>query len=77
MSGATDDGGEDGSGSVITGETGLAHAGAVIDDQSGGILVTHDEVVGGFSVFSKKKMRRELVGVGDGSEAKRRRRGYL
>merc|ERR1719337_629648 len=38
---ATNDGGEDGPGGVITGETGLAHAGAIVNDQSGCVLVTH------------------------------------
>jgi len=40
VAGAADNRGEDSSGSVITGETGLAHAGAVVDNQSGGVLVT-------------------------------------
>merc|ERR1719187_2181354 len=39
--GAADDGGEDGAGSVVSGESGLAHAGAVVNDQSSNILVTH------------------------------------
>jgi len=43
MAGATDDRGEDGAGSVVTGETGLAHAGAIVNDQSGNIIVTHFE----------------------------------
>merc|ERR1712117_617115 len=38
---ATDDGGEDSPGGVITGETGLAHAGAIVNDQSGCVFVTH------------------------------------
>merc|ERR1719391_139769 len=38
---ATNDGGEDSPGGVITGETGLAHAGAIVNDQSGCVLVTH------------------------------------
>merc|ERR1711863_246879 len=41
MSGATDDGGEDSSGSVISGESSLAHAGAIVNNKSGNILVTH------------------------------------
>merc|ERR1711992_244152 len=41
VAGAADDGGEDGSGSVVSGESGLAHAGAVVNDQSSNILVTH------------------------------------
>jgi len=41
VTGAAHDGGEDGAGSVISGETGLAHAGAVVNDQSSNIVVTH------------------------------------
>ena len=41
---ATNDGWEDGPGGVITGETGLAHAGAIVNDQSGCVLVTHLEI---------------------------------
>merc|ERR1719319_129274 len=42
MTGTTYDGGEHSSGSVISGETGLDHAGAIVADQSGSIVVTHD-----------------------------------
>ena len=38
---ATNDGGEDSPGGVITGETGLAHAGAIVNDQSSCVFVTH------------------------------------
>ncbi len=41
MPGTADDGGEDGPGGVVAGEPGLAHAGAVVHDQSGDVLVTH------------------------------------
>ena len=41
MSGASDDGREDGARSVVTGESGLAHAGAIVDYQSGYVVVTH------------------------------------
>merc|ERR1719362_176063 len=41
MPGASNDGGEDGPGGVITGEAGLAHAGAIVDDKSSNVLVTH------------------------------------
>merc|ERR1711931_351735 len=37
--GPADDGGEDGARSVITGEAGLAHAGAIVDNQSSGLFV--------------------------------------
>ena len=39
--GTAHDGGEDGPGGVVPGEPGLAHPGAVVDDQSGYVLVTH------------------------------------
>merc|ERR1719362_2628433 len=45
VAGAADDGREDGAGSVISGETGLAHAGSVINDQSSNVLVTHGGAV--------------------------------
>ena len=48
VTGASNNRGEDSSGSVITCETGLAHAGAVVNDQSGGIFVTHLDSVLGF-----------------------------
>merc|ERR1711862_937094 len=39
MTRASNDGGEDGAGSVITGETALDHTGAIVNDQSSGFLV--------------------------------------
>lgn len=39
MTRATDDGWEDGSGGVISGETSLHHAGTVIAHQGGGLFV--------------------------------------
>jgi hypothetical protein len=41
MPGATHNRGEDGAGCVITGETGFAHAGAIVNDQSSNFLVAH------------------------------------
>jgi hypothetical protein len=41
VAGASNNGREDGPGCVISGETGLAHAGAVVDDKSSCVLVTH------------------------------------
>merc|ERR1719158_609591 len=41
MSGASNNGWEDSPGGVITSESSLAHAGAIVDNQSGGIFVTH------------------------------------
>ena len=39
--GASNDGREDSPGGVITGEAGLAHAGAIVNDKSSNVLVTH------------------------------------
>ena len=41
MPGASNNRGEDSPGGVVTGEAGLAHAGAIVDDKSGNVLVTH------------------------------------
>lgn len=41
MSGSADNGGEDGSWGVISGEAGLAHAGTIIHNKSGNFVVTH------------------------------------
>merc|ERR1712102_4905 len=41
VTGATNDGGEDGSGGIISGESSLAHAGAIVNNQGSKILVTH------------------------------------
>jgi hypothetical protein len=46
VAGTANDGGEDSSGSVITGETGLAHAGAIVNNKSGNVLVTHGACAG-------------------------------
>jgi len=43
VTGAADDGGEDGARSVITGETSLAHAGSVVDNQCSYFIVAHFE----------------------------------
>ena len=49
MTGASNDGREDGARSVVSGETGFAHTGAIVYDKSGNIVVTHDEgLVGRF-----------------------------
>ena len=41
MTGASDDAGEYSTGSIVSGETGFAHAGAIVYYQSGNIVVTH------------------------------------
>ncbi len=43
MTRASNNGWEDSPGGVISGETGLAHSGAIVHDKSGNILVTHGE----------------------------------
>ncbi|CAN8002682.1 unnamed protein product, partial [Ixodes hexagonus] len=41
VAGASHDGGEHGTGGIVPGEAGLAHAGAIVDHQSGNLVVTH------------------------------------
>merc|ERR1719431_2013609 len=41
VTGTANNGGEDGAGSVISGEPSLAHAGAIVDNQGSNVLVTH------------------------------------
>ena len=41
VTGASNNGGEDSPGGVITGETSLAHAGAIVNDKSSNVFVTH------------------------------------
>merc|ERR1711976_1115911 len=51
----SDDGGEHGPGGVISGEPGLAHTGAVVNDQSGNFIVTHFAVCIWFSVIKASR----------------------
>merc|ERR1739847_213383 len=44
VAGASNNGREDSPGGIISSETSLAHAGAIVDNQRGGIFVTHVEV---------------------------------
>merc|ERR1719190_287302 len=48
VAGTADDGGEDSSGSVISGEASLAHAGAIVNNEGSNVFVTH---LGLFCVF--------------------------
>merc|ERR1712037_853598 len=41
VTGTANDGGEDSPGGVVSGKAGLAHAGAIVTDKSGNVLVTH------------------------------------
>ena len=45
MAGATHNGWEDSPGSVISSEAGLAHAGTIVHNQGGNILITHGALV--------------------------------
>merc|ERR1719245_619020 len=45
VAGTTNNGWEDSSGSVISGETSLAHAGAIVNNKSSNFVVTHDVLV--------------------------------
>merc|ERR1739844_121799 len=51
VTGTADNGGEDGSGSVISSESSLAHAGAIVNNQGSNVLVTHLAIISVFSVF--------------------------
>merc|ERR1711953_775220 len=44
VTGASNDGGEDSPGGVVSCEAGLAHTGAIVDDQCRNVFVTHDGV---------------------------------
>jgi hypothetical protein len=41
VSGASNNGGKDGSGSIVSGKSGLAHARAIVNHQCSYVLVTH------------------------------------
>merc|ERR1712032_1130366 len=59
VTGASHDGGENGPGGVVSGESSLAHAGAIVNNQSSNFVVTHLEV------FVLSLLRLDpLVGVG-------------
>ena len=53
MSWSPHDGGKHGPRRIVTGETGFAHAGPIVDNESSNVFVAHDENWG--SVGSKKK----------------------
>ena len=58
---ATNNGREDSPWGVITGETGLAHAGAIVNDQSGDLIVTHDGAVCAGCCWRAKSERTDLL----------------
>merc|ERR1719394_187621 len=45
VTGTSNDGGEDGPGGVVSGEAGLAHAGAIVNNQSSNVFVTHLDLI--------------------------------
>ena len=57
VAGTADDGGEDSAGSVVSGETGLAHTGAIVYDKSGNVVVTH---FGWFVRARRAKKRKKM-----------------
>lgn len=59
MTGSADDGREDSTGCIISGETSLAHTGAVVDNQSCYIIVTH---FGGLG-FEPGKYKKKIVNL--------------
>ena len=59
MSGASNDGGEDSPGGVISGKPGLAHTGAIVHNKSGNLVVTHFDLkscVGGLKKGKKENI---------------------
>ena len=57
MAWASNNRGEDSPGGIISGETGLAHAGAIVNDQSGDLIVTHDGAVCVLVVVGEQRLR--------------------
>ena len=60
-----DNGGEDGPWGVVSGEAGLAHAGAIVADKSSNVFVTHIEFCGETkikSAESKSEMTKHCIG---------------
>jgi hypothetical protein len=41
MTGTSNNGGKDGPGGIVSGKTGLAHTGAIVNNKSGNFVVTH------------------------------------
>merc|ERR1711974_318731 len=62
MSGASDDGGEDSPGGIVSGESGLAHTGAIVHNKSGNFVVTHFEFL--FFVSNREGKMNNKVGMG-------------
>lgn len=45
MTGSSDDGREDGTGSIVTSEPGFAHTGPIVDHESSHVVVAHFDFV--------------------------------
>merc|ERR1719474_1544957 len=58
VAGTANNGREDSSGSVISGETSLAHAGAIVNNKSSNVFVTHLEYL--VSVLGDENLRSSL-----------------
>ena len=59
MSGSADDGWEDGSWSIVSGETGFAHTGSVVNNEGGDfVFVTH---FAGFWFLRRRRKRESEV----------------
>jgi len=54
VSGSTDDGGEDSSRSIVSGETSLAHTGSVVNNEGSNFIVHHFELKGKVIFFVEK-----------------------
>ena len=68
MTGASNNGGEDSPGGVITGETSLAHAGAIVNDKSGNVFVTHVDRV--WEILRSEHTQELATSVGYAHESK-------
>ena len=66
MTGSADDGGENGTRRIVAGETGFAHAGAVVNNQSCNLIVTHVDAVGegGRGRITQEKQSRDRTAGG-------------
>ena len=67
VTGTAHDGGEDGPGGIVTGKAGLAHARAIVHDQSGNLVVTHvDGVCSGCLATRRKNYTGTVLATGQG-----------
>jgi hypothetical protein len=59
MTGTTDDGRENSSGCVITGETGLAHTRTIVDNEGGNFFLHCDRLGGDEKCRIKQKVQKK------------------